>query len=105
MDIVAFFVAEVDGFCEMRVAELFAVDHVTIIVFDNEPELLCRRVFEFDAEDDVGLVRADILNVDVLFGEAGDLFFISSAYSGVAVEECYQCDYGCADCFDGPEAE
>ncbi len=46
----------------MNIAELFAVDHITGIILNDQPEFFSSRVFEFNMEDDAVIVGAYICN-------------------------------------------
>lgn len=90
---VSFFFLERNGLVEVSIAELFAIQNVTIFVLDDEPESGSGRIFEFDAELNGRFVAAEVLNTDLFFGQV-DLFITAIAGQGVQgiANEGYDCD-------------
>ena len=95
---VCFFFLEIDRLYKMSVAELFAVNHFSVIILNDQPEFGSSRIFQLYTENYAVIICSNVLNSYLLFAEDCGLFTtIGLAGQRIANEKnnsCY-CDSNC----------
>lgn len=84
----------------MRVAELFAVNNITGVVADDQPEFFICGVLEVYVEDNVLIVGANILNSDLFVIELCFIILAAVSQTGEGIADKDNSCYGCyRNCF------
>ena len=96
---IIFAAQELNVFVEMYIAEQFLEHSLAVVVFYNEPELLCGGVVKLHVEGKAVFIAAGIVYCEAAVGQRGSGgFHFTVTIAGMAVKRAYYQYRQCCCC-------